>query len=45
MMYKMVGIKVYVMEVGNLMIIVCCDFFIVFGFVCFYKFWFSVFLV
>lgn len=44
MMYKMFGIKVYAMEVGNLMTIVCCDL-IVSGFVCLHKPWFSVSLV
>lgn len=42
MMYKMFGIKVYAMEVGNLMTIVCCDLLIVSGFVCLHKPWFSV---
>lgn len=45
MMYKMFGIKVYAMEVGYLMTIVCCDLLIVSGFVCLHKPWFSVFLV
>lgn len=45
MMYKMFGIKVYAMEVGNLMTIVCCDILIVSGFVCLHKPWFSVSLV
>lgn len=45
MMYKMFGIKVYAMEVGYLMTIVCCDFLIVSGFVCLHKPWFSVSLV
>lgn len=45
MMYKMFGIKVYAMEVGNLMTIVCCDLLIVSGFVCLHKPWFSVSLV
>lgn len=42
MMYKMFGIKVYAMEVGYLMTIVCCDLLIVSGFVCLHKPWFSV---
>lgn len=43
----MFGIKVYAMEVGNLMTIVCCDLLIVSGFVhvCLHKPWFSVSLV
>lgn len=45
MMYKMFGIKVYAMEVGYLMTIVCCDLLIVSGFVCLHKPWFSVSLV
>lgn len=41
----MFGIKVYAMEVGNLMTIVCCGLLIVPGFVCLHKPWFSVSLV